>query len=92
MTGGYHLTEIEKGTLGELSKVREELCEAEDAERQGSSVMLLVELSDCVGAIEAYLAKHHPSITLDDLKNFAAITKRAFDQGERASHPSKEPR
>ncbi len=80
---GYHLREIPKGTLGELSKVQEEVLEALDAESQNSSIMALVELSDAVGAIKAYLAKHHPSVTLSDLETFAAITRRAFGSGRR---------
>lgn len=80
---GYHLARIEKGDLGELSKIKEELEEAIDAEGQNSSVMVLVELADMVGAIEAYLAKHHPGTTLDDLVIFSNITKRAFQNGRR---------
>ena len=80
---GYHLKPIEKGELGELSKVREELDEAVDAQEQGVSVMVLVELSDLVGAVEAYLAKHHPGTTLEDLQKMAAVTRRAFQSGRR---------
>ena len=80
---GYHLVKIPKGELGELSKLREELTEAEDAEEQQSTIMVLVELSDLYGAMEAYLARHHPTITMDDLKTFAAITRRAFANGRR---------
>lgn len=42
----FHKREITKGVLGELSKVREELEEAEDALEQGQELMLLIELSD----------------------------------------------
>lgn len=80
---GYHLVHIPKGELGELSKVREELSEAEDAEGQNSAIMVLVELSDMYGAMEAYLARHHPTLTMTDLKTFAAITRRAFANGRR---------
>lgn len=80
---GYHLSVIDKGELGELSKIKEEIDEALDAEAQSSKVMVLVELSDAVGAIEAYLARHHPSISLEDLKTMSAITKRAFENGRR---------
>ena len=82
-TPGYHLRPIPKGTLGELSKVQEELDEALDAQEQGVSIMLMVELSDMVGALEAYLAKHHPSVTLEDLRKMAAVTRRAFESGRR---------
>lgn len=80
---GYHMTEIEKGVLGEASKVLEETNEFVDAAAQGVSIMALVELSDLVGAIEAYLAKHHPSMSLDDLRAMSFVTKRAFENGRR---------
>lgn len=79
----YHLREIPKGEIGELSKVMEECNEALDAEEQGCSVMVLVELSDMIGAIELYLKKYHPSISLDDLKTMSNITQRAFNSGHR---------
>jgi len=81
---GYHLKEIPRGEVGELSKVYEEILEALDAEAQGATVMALVELSDLVGALKAYLAKHHPSITLEDLEAFSSITARAFTSGRRS--------
>lgn len=80
---GYHLREIPRGELGELSKIYEEILEALDAEAQGASVMTLVELSDLVGALKAYLAKHHNSISLEDLEVFSSITARAFTSGRR---------
>lgn len=80
---GYHLKPIAKGVLGELSKIREELDEAVDAQEQGVAVMVLVELSDLVGALEAYLAQHHPGTTLEDLQKMAAVTRRAFQSGRR---------
>lgn len=80
---GYHIRNIEKGTLGELSKIYEEVEEIKDAEEQDVSVMLLVELSDLLGAIEAYLNKNHPSITLEDLLKMKNVTQRAFENGGR---------
>lgn len=80
---GYHLTEIVKGQLGELSKIQEELDEARDAEQQQVSLMVLIELSDLVGAVEAYLEKHHAGTTLDDLRAMSAVTRRAFSSGRR---------
>jgi phosphoribosyl-ATP pyrophosphohydrolase len=81
---GYHLRGIEKGILGEPSKIREEAEELIDAYEQDSRVMELVELSDLMGAVEAFLAKRHPGYTLDDLKTFSAITQRAFVNGRRS--------
>lgn len=84
LSPGYHLSFIPKGVLGELSKIREELLEAEDAQEQGASVMVLVELSDLVGALKAYLKAKHPSVTLSDLEKMADITARAFASGRRS--------
>ena len=59
---GYHLTEIEKGELGKFSKIREEFLEAEDSFSQGNPIMVLLELSDLIGAIEAYVINHNMSL------------------------------
>lgn len=80
---GYHLAEIAKGELGELSKIYEEVAELKDAEEQKASVMILVELSDIIGAIESFLQKHHSEMSLDDLIKMSNITKRAFQNGRR---------
>ena len=79
---GYHLADIEKGQLGEFQKIREEFEEAVDAFEQGSAVMLLVELSDMLGAIESYI-KNKYNLKLSDLELFSDITKRAFENGRR---------
>ena len=75
---GYHKTEIPRGKYGEFSKIREEFLEAEDALEQDNKIMLMVELSDLVGSIEAY-----HNITLDDLITMKEATKRAFTDGTR---------
>jgi len=80
---GYHINKIERGILGEPSKIREELEEFLDATEQDVSIMALVELSDMIGAVEAYLNKHHPTIGIHDLKAMNAVTKRAFTNGHR---------
>lgn len=80
---GYHLTPIVKGELGELSKVQEELDELKDAMAQGARIMAAVELADLYGALEAFLARHLPGVTMDDVATFSAITKRAFENGRR---------
>lgn len=80
---GYHIASIPKGKLGELSKILEEVHEAIDAEEQSNPIMVLVELSDVYGAIEEYLAAHHPNITMANLVAMAAATKRAFISGNR---------
>lgn len=85
---GYHLKDIPRGTYGFLSKIKEEIIEIEDAVEQGCVIMELVELSDLYGAIEGYLAKNHPTVSMDDLKVMSAITKRAFESGGRNASPS----
>jgi hypothetical protein len=81
MEKGYHLAEITKGELGEISKIEEEVAELRDAAQQGVRVMELVELSDLVGAIESYLERHHSGYTIADLLAMAEVTKRAFLNG-----------
>ena len=78
---GYHLTKILKGTLGEISKVEEELREYIDAKQQGCIIMQELELADMYGALEA-VAKSH-NLTMDDLRIMSDITKRAFEDGTR---------
>ena len=78
---GYHINTIPKGEVGEFNKIEEELAELQDAHQQNSKVMELVELSDLLGAIEEYVKKYN--MTLNDLKKFSDITKRAFISGDR---------
>lgn len=80
---GYHLSPIQKGVLGELSKVQEELDELKDAHEQGDRILALVELADLYGAIELYMEKHMPGMTMTDVQKFSATTKRAFKNGRR---------
>lgn len=80
---GYHIREIKKGSYGDFSKIKEEIDEIEDSIAQGCRIMELVELSDLYGAIEGYLEKYHPFITMNDLRSMSAITKRAFESGGR---------
>ena len=76
---GYHLTEFSKGQLGMISKIEEELNELKDAENQNSKIMILIELSDLYGALEEYCITQ--GVTMEDLKIFSNITKRAFKNG-----------
>lgn len=80
---GYHLMDIERGVLGEPSKILEEVYEFLDATQQGVDIMALVELADMQGAIDAYLKKYHPTITINDLDKMAEVTARAFANGRR---------
>jgi hypothetical protein len=78
---GYHLSKIEKGTLGSSSKIKEELDELLDAEVQCSKIMILLEASDLYGALEAYIMRF--GMTMEDLAKMSEITARAFSSGER---------
>ena len=78
----YHKKKIQKGVLGEASKIIEEFNEFIDAHEQGNSIMRLIELSDLIGAIELYTINHH-NISLNDLIRMKDATKSAFEDGER---------
>lgn len=80
---GYHKAKITRGVFGEDTKIFEEIDEFADALDQGVQIMALVELSDLIGAIEGWLAKHHPTVTLADLAAMAAVTRRVFENGHR---------
>lgn len=78
---GYHIRTITRGVLGDISKIREELEELEDAHEQGVVLMELVELSDIYGAVKARVEKLGHS--MDDLARMSAVTERAFKNGRR---------
>lgn len=80
---GYHTSKIKKGELGRASKIQEELDELLDAELQSCKILALCELSDLVGAVQAYLEHNYPNITLDDLIQMSNLTRKAFKEGER---------
>jgi phosphoribosyl-ATP pyrophosphohydrolase len=78
---GYHLDKIEKGIIGEASKITEEYQEFIDAVKQGNRVMEIIELSDLLGAISLYVQRYN--LTLRDLETMSEVTKRAFINGAR---------
>jgi NTP pyrophosphatase (non-canonical NTP hydrolase) len=81
---GYHTFDIPKGELGEFSKINEEVIELKDAINQNNKIMVLCELSDLYGAMEAFIAKYsNDSITMADIKTMSDATTRAFKVGER---------
>lgn len=80
---GYHVTDIKKGVLGSSSKIQEELDELIDAESQKNKILALNELSDIIGAIDAYLSQNFSEISLDDLIKMSNATKSAFSSGVR---------
>lgn len=78
---GYHRREIPKGKFGEISKINEEYLEFQDALDQNNPIMVLCELSDMIGAIEAYVKKYN--ISLEQLIAMKDATKSAFQTGYR---------
>lgn len=78
---GYHKRKIVRGTLGEISKVQEEVDEFIDAKEQGIIIMEMLELSDIFGALEALA--HTYDLSIDDLKKMSDATKEAFEDGTR---------
>lgn len=87
---GYHLRDITRGEVGEVSKILEEAYELLDAQAQGVKIMQLVELSDLVGAIQCYLDRHHPGTGWKDLVDMSLVTKRAFQSGARQPRPTED--
>lgn len=77
----YHKRKIVKGTIGNISKIQEEMDELNDAIEQGNVVMAILECSDIIGAIEAYVKQFN--LTLDDLIVMKNATKSAFEDGTR---------
>jgi len=78
---GYHSKNIKKASLGTFDKIKEEFLEAEDARKQNCAIMVLLELSDLIGAIEEYVKKYN--LVIDDVIKMNQITKRAFKNGFR---------
>ena len=81
---GYHINDIPRGVFGEVSKITEEYLEFRDAIDQNNVIMAMVELSDLIGAIEAY-AKGNFGISLQDLIVMKEATRRAFEDGTRTN-------
>jgi phosphoribosyl-ATP pyrophosphohydrolase len=80
---GYHLREIKtQGKFGEVSKIREELEELEEALQQPNRILAICELADLYGAIEAVADKL--GVTMSDVATMAEATMRAFKTGERS--------
>ena len=78
---GYHKREINKGVLGEPSKIQEELDELNDALEQGNRIMALVELSDIYGALSALAEKL--GTNMNEIEIMHKATKSAFEDGSR---------
>ena len=78
---GYHKKKIAKGKIGEYSKIKEEFEELTDAVEQKNKILILCELSDLIGSIEEYAKSF--GMTLNDIKEFSDLTKKAFKDGSR---------
>ena len=78
----YHTKKIEKGVLGEFSKIKEEYEELIDALEQNSPVLMICEMCDLIGALESY-AQVRFNLSLSDLIKMKNSTKSAFESGER---------
>jgi hypothetical protein len=79
---GYHISKINKGVLGEFSKVQEEWEELMDARQQNGKILELCELADLYGAIDAYV-KNQYNISIADVAKMSAMTVSAFTEGSR---------
>lgn len=88
-TFGYHKANISRGVYGEDSKIYEEIDEFADALDQGVALLALIELADVIGAIEGWLKKYHPTITINDLIAMSEVTQRAFAAGDRVNRDGK---
>lgn len=78
----YHKNVIEKGILGEISKIQEEYDELYDAYLQEDKILQICELTDLIGAIESF-AENKFGLTISDLKKFSDKTKSAFIEFKR---------
>lgn len=78
---GYHKRKIKKGVYGKFSKVKEEFEELEDAVDQDIHLLKLFELSDLIGAIEAY--GESLGMSFEELVKFSKLNKSAFKDGTR---------
>jgi hypothetical protein len=71
----YHIAKIQKGVVGEISKIREEWEELVDAHNQCDKVMELCELTDLLGALRQYAIKYYDVIVYDDALKAAQAAK-----------------
>jgi hypothetical protein len=79
---GYHLRPIiTRGIYGEVSKIKEELEELEEAFEQDNKILALCELSDIHLALEG--VANSLGVSIEDIAKMAAATKRSFENGTR---------
>lgn len=79
---GYHINVIEKGVLGEFSKIKEEYLECMDAFEQFCVIMALVEMTDLLGAMRWYYGEQAMELYISD------ATSVAEDMDTKIKYPS----
>ncbi len=80
---GYHEKDIPLSEFESADKIYEEVLEFRDSLNQGVKIMSLLELSDIMGAIEGYIEKNFPELSLDDLLKMKEATRKTFKSGMR---------
>lgn len=80
---GYHIRNIQRGTLGEWSKVSEEIEEIIDALEQNLKPMVLIELCDCLGAIHSHANSHANHEEGFNFENWVYVTSTERNQYQR---------
>lgn len=80
---GYHLRKIKTiGIYGEISKIKEELEELEEALEQDNKILAMCEIADLYGAVEEFAARYY-NLGMSDIAKMSDSTKRAFRDGSR---------
>lgn len=79
---GYHKNQIIRGEYGQFNKITEEYDELVDASQQNNKILILVELSDLLGAIDGY-TRNHFNISIEDVLKMTKATQQSFEDGTR---------
>lgn len=81
----FHKRDIPEGVFGDFSKIEEEFFEAKDAVEQDVKVMLLIELTDLLGAIRGYMDKNYPGIGFDGLVKMMQLHHKVIEAKKEAA-------
>lgn len=80
----YHKREIQKGEVGCVSKIREELDELEEVAERGQRILCLWELADIYLAMEMFIERNYGHmLSMSDVEQLAHETRLAFRDGTR---------
>jgi hypothetical protein len=71
-----------RGVYGQFSKLEEEFAEMKEAYENSDSIALLTESSDFIGALEEFIEKQFPPLTLNDLILHSNNKKKAYAEGK----------